>query len=349
MFDIHKVPGGLDLMSASMKDVAKRASVSISTVSHVINKTRKVNPETKEKVQQAIIDLEYNVNPVARTLRSGSSKTIGVVVSNLSNAFFLDIALSIDKVLKAHGYGLIYINSNEEREIEKENIQNLMMQNVDGLIIAPVEQDCSYMESLIGSKCPSVFFDRFPGGFKKDCIMSTNFEGAFDGTKLLIEKGHQKIGFIGSHLDGTMSERIEGYKEALHRSGLAVDDALIKTGSGGSQFLKNLKNGDGNKLARYLVQEQKVTAFLCGNDLSAVGAVSFLLQNNYRFPEDVAIVTFDDAFWLSMTSPSITAIDQDSEVIGTTAAKVLLDRINKVGDPVREYRIPTKLIVRSSC
>ncbi len=336
-------------MSASMKDVAKRADVSISTVSHVINNTRKVNPETKEKVLQAIRDLEYNVNPVARTLRSGSSKMIGVVVSNLSNSFFLDIALSIDKVLKAEGYQLIYINSSEDKEIERENIESLVMQNVDGLIIAPVGQECAYMESVIGSKCPSVFFDRLPDGYESDCIMSTNFEGAFDGTELLIQKGHRQIGFIGSHFDGTMEERISGYKAALEKHGIPVDEQLITTGSGGSQMLNDLRQGDGNRLARYLIEEKKITAMICGNDLSAVGAVSFLLQNNYKFPEDVAVVTFDDAFWLSMTSPAITAVDQDRKAIGTTAARVLLDRINKIDSPFNEYRIPTNLIIRSSC
>ncbi len=334
---------------SSMKDVAQRANVSVSTVSHVINKTRKVNPETTEKVLQAITDLNYNVNPVARTLRSGSSKLIGVVVSNLSNSFFMDIALSIDKVLKSEGYYLIYINSNEDKEIERENIERLMMQNVDGLIIAPVGQDCSYLESLVRNRCPCVFFDRIPEGYAGDCIMSMNYEGAFKGAEILIGKGHRNIGFIGSHLDGTMKERIDGFKGALKKHGIPVDNDLITTGSGGSQLLNDLKSGDGNRLARYLVEEKKVTAFLCGNELAAVGAVSYLLENNYKFPEDVAVVTFDNAFWLSMTSPAITAVNQDRELIGKTAAKVLLDRIHEVDMPVKEYRIPTNLIVRSSC
>ena len=333
---------------SSMKDVAKLAGVSVSTVSHVLNKTRKVNPGTQGKVLQAVKELKYNINPVARNLRKGHSKLIGIVVSNLANSFFMDIALSIEKILKTEGYHLIFINSNEDKDIERENIENLVMQNVDGLIIAPVDQDCSYMESIMGTGCYCVFFDRLPNGYKRDCIMSTNYEGAFKATEALISNGHKRIGFIGSHFDGTMKERIEGFKGALKKHKIPIDTDLLTTGNGGSQHLNDLKNGDGNRLARYLVEEKKVTAILCGNELAAVGAVSFLQDNNYSLPDDVAIITFDNAFWLSMTNPAITAVNQDREAIGKTAAKVLLDRINGVETPFNEYRIPTNLIIRSS-
>ena len=164
-------------MGASMKDVARLANVSTATVSHVINQTRNVNPDTREKVLKAVKDLKYNVNPIARNLRSGSSRMIGYVVSNLANYFYTDIALSIDEILSEQGYHLIYINSNEDPDKEKENLKSLIMQNVDGLIIAPVGLDCSYMQSLIGDRCPCVFFDRAPVGFERDTIMSTNEEG----------------------------------------------------------------------------------------------------------------------------------------------------------------------------
>ena len=200
------------LMGASMKDVARLANVSTATVSHVINKTRNVNPETREKVLKAISDLKYNVNPVARNLRSGSSKMIGYVVSNLANYFFMDIAVSIDEALSEHGYHLIYINSNEDSDKERDNIDRLLMQNVDGLIIAPVGHDCTYMRDLIGDRCPCVFFDRKPFGYDRDVVMSTNFEGASDATECLIQKGYKRIGFVSSRLDDTMQERIEGIK-----------------------------------------------------------------------------------------------------------------------------------------
>ena len=330
----------------SMKDVAQRAGVSVSTVSHVINETRNVNPETKEKVLRAIKEFHYNVNPIARTLRSGSSKLIGVVVSNLANTFFMDIALSIDKVLSKEGYYLIYMNSNENKDVERENIEKLLMQNVDGLVIAPVGQDCMYLEELIQGKCPSVFFDRKPEGFETDCILTTNYEGALSGTKLLIDRGHQKIGFIGSHFDKTMEERINGYRGALMKSGIQINEDLITTGSEGSLTLEDIIQGEGYSLTRYLVEEKKITALFCGNELAAIAAISFLKNNNYKLKDDVEVVSFDNAFWLSITSPGISAVEQDRELIGKKAAEVLLDRINENNSPMKVIRVPTKLVIR---
>jgi LacI family transcriptional regulator len=336
-------------MGASMKDVARLANVSIATVSNVINKTRTVNPETKSKVLKAVRDLNYNVNPVARNLRNGSSKMIGFVVSDLANLFYIDIALSIDTVLRSQGYHLIYINSEENRERERDNIESLIMQNVDGLIIAPVGQDCSYMSRIIGDSCPSVFFDRPPIGYERDSILSTNYEGAYEGTELLLQRGHQRVGFIGSSLNETMEERVEGFRAALRNTGVTPDENLIRCGSGRPLKLSDQKGGDCFELARDLVEEKKVTALFCGNDLAAVGAVSYLKENRYAIPEDIAIACFDDMFWLSMATPAITAVDQDREAIGKTAAEILLNRIRQPEGPFKEYRVSTNLVVRSSC
>jgi LacI family transcriptional regulator len=336
-------------MGASMKDVARLANVSTATVSHVINKTRNVNAETRDKVNRAIKNLNYNVNPIARNLRSGSSKMIGYVVSNLTNYFYMDIAVSIDKVLSEEGYHLIYINSNEEPEKERENIESLLMQNVDGLIIAPVGHDCSYMEELIGDRCPCVFFDRLPYGFNRDCIMSTNFEGAFNAVELLIEKGHRSIGIIGSRSDDTMNERFQGYKAALRKHQIPVLDELIRTGSNRAERPRELKTGDLYELTRQLVQEEKVTALFAGNILSGIAVINFLKQESYNIPEDVALVVFDDSYWMNMMDPPITVMEQDLQAIGTSSAEILLSRIKKASDPYREVRIPTKLIERKSC
>jgi len=336
-------------MGTSMKDVARLANVSSATVSHVINKTRNVNAATRDKVNRAIKNLNYNVNPIARNLRNGSSKIIGYVVANLTNYFYLDIAVSIDKVLSKAGYHLIFINSNEEPEKERENIESLLMQNVDGLIIAPVSHDCSYMEELIGDRCPCVFFDRIPYGFNRDCIMSTNFEGAFNAGKLLIEKGHRSIGIIGSRADDTMNERYQGFKAALREHHIPVLDELLRTGNNRAERLRELKTGDLYELTRQLVQEEKVTALFAGNILSGIAVINFLKQENYRIPEDVALVVFDDSYWMNMVDPPITVMEQDLQAIGTQSAEMLLSRINKTSTPYREIRIPTKLIERKSC
>jgi len=336
-------------MGASMKDVAKLANVSTATVSHVMNKTRHVSEETRLNVLKAIEVLHYNVNPVARNLRSGSSHMIGFVVSNLANYFFLDIALSADEILSEAGYHLIYINSNEDHDKERENINRLVMQNVDGLIIAPVGDDCRYMEKMIGDKCPCVIFDRKPSGFERDLIMSTNKSGVMSGMENLIAKGYKRIGFVASRLDSTMEERIVGYKTALIKHNLPVDEDLIKLGSGQPRIMHQLKTGDNYQLAKYLVEERQADAIFCGNDLATVGVMSYLKENNCFIPNDVAMVSFDDLFWFSMACPDITAVDQDRPALGHKIAEVILSRIKGNKDEYREYRIPTNFIERSSC
>lgn len=336
-------------MSVSIKDVAKLAGVSTATVSHVINKTRNVSRETKERVNKAIKKLNYSINPVARSLRNGTSNLIGYVVANMANYFYMNIARSIASVLNQERYSLIYMNSDEDPVKEQKNIENLMKQSVDGLIIAPVGYDCSYMNELIGDKCPAVFIDRKPYGISRDCILSTNFQGAYDSVKLLIDKGHSRIGFIASRFDETMHERLEGYKSALLDSGLKVYESDIKIGDGKPQSLYKLKHGDSYELTRKLMEDGIVTALFVGNNMSTIGVVNFLKEKKYSIPEQIALVTFDDSFWVSMSSPSFTVMDQDLEEIGQQAANALIGRISGSKEPFKEYRIPTKLVIRESC
>jgi len=336
-------------LDVSMKDVALRAGISTTTVSHVINRTRPVNPETEARVRDAIRELGYVVNPVARNLRSGSSRMIGVVISDLSNFFFTDVVLSIDSVLGAEGYSLVYFNSDEDRERERNSIESLILQNVDGLIIAPVDRDCSYMNALIGDRCPCVFFDRTPEGFAGDRVLSTNRRGVLEGTELLLSRGYGRIGFLGSRFDTTMEERIVGYRDALIGNGISPDESLILTGTGRSQSLNDLKRNDCYDLTAVLVEERRVDALICGNDLAAVGALSYIKEMGLDIPGELGLICFDDAFWLSLTTPPVTAIDQDSAAIGSTAAQMLLKRLGGERAPWGEHRIPTRLITRYSC
>ena len=336
-------------MSASIKDVAKLAGVSTATVSHVINNTRNVKEETKNRVYKAISVLNYSINPLARSLRSGTTSMIAYVVSNLANYFYMDIARNIGAVLSREGYNLLYIDSYEDPLKERKNIENMMKQSVDGFIIAPVGYDCSYMNDLIGDKCPAVFIDRKPFGFDKDCIMSTNYQGAYNSVKLLTGKGHTRIGFIASRFDETMHERLDGYKAAIVESGLTVHEEDIQIGDGKPQSFYELKHGNSYELTRRLMEKKKVTAIFVGNNISTIGVFNYLKEKHYGIPGDVALVTFDDAFWISMSSPTLTVMDQNLEQIGHQAAGVLLSRIKGSTEPFKEYRIPTSLIVRESC
>jgi LacI family transcriptional regulator len=258
----------------------------------------------------------------------------------------MDIALSIDKVMSMNGYHLIYINSNEDTDKERNNIESLLMQNVDGLIIAPVGMDCSYMATVIADRCPCVFFDRKPTGFDRDIIMSTNYEGAFEGTEQLIKQGHTQIGFVGSRYDETMHERADGYRGALRKHGIKVDEDLIKSGSGRPRPMDDQRIGDSYQLTKELIEDKNVTALFCANILAALGVSNFLIENANTTGRDFGVASFDDAFWYSMSIPPIIGVQQNKEDIGEKVAMTLLKRIKKSNDPIQEYRIPTTLILR---
>ena len=336
-------------MSASMKDVANLAQVSVATVSYVINGTRNVSKDKRERVLKAIDQLHYNVNPIARNLRSGNSKIIGLVVSDMTNYFYMDIILAIDTLLKEQGYHLFYINSYESLENEKENIRSLLMQNVDGLIVAPVSDDCSYMNEIIGDKCPCVFFDRKPGGYRRDVVLSENLEGAKKSVEILINKGHRSIGFISTGMNNTMNERLDGYKTALRDHNIPILEQHIKIGTSLALRMNDLKTGEMYRLAKQLIEEDKVSAIFTGSLLSSIGLITYLKDCRSRVPEDLALITFDDTFWMDMFNLEITAMDQDRLAIGSAVAQLILKRINGDTSDYHEERIPTNLITRSSC
>jgi len=330
-------------MKVSMKDVAKKAGVSTATVSHVINKTRFVRAETRKKALKAMKELNYYPNFAARSLRIRKSNTIGLLVPDISNLFFTSIAEGIESTLKRHGYHLILSNSNENLENEIEQIKIYNTQLIDGLIMAPVSGDHAFLNELFNGHYPVVFIDRKPKGFQGDCILVNNIKVTYDAISILIEKGHTKIGII-TGLPGvtTTEERLIGYKKALTDYGLKINKNLIKVGD--SRF------ESGYKLTKELLEHTDITALFVGNDLMTVGAMHFLKEKQVKIPSDLAIIGFDDCIWTSITDPPLTVIKQPSQKIGEKATELLIKRIKKEEiDEYKEYRLPTKLVIRNSC
>lgn len=339
-------------MSVSIKEVAKLAGVSVATVSNVLNQTKNVRAETKSKVEIAVSQLKYQINPLARNFRKGESKVIGFVVSDLSNYFFQNVAIGLERSLSNYGYLVALMDSKESKTLEIENVKNLLALSVDGLVIATTGEDCCYLNLILENHdVPVVFVDRKPFGFKSDLVLSTNNEGAYLGIKHLIQKGHEKIGFITSRNDSTMGERIEGYRQAYLEAGLQVNENHILTGDNNVSISQNLLlHGIAYTQAKRLVEAGEVTALFAGNNLSSIGVYNYLREANIKVPEEIAFLTFDDSFWLSMTTPSISAIKQDPDMIGSVAGQLIYERISdKTNEqPDRILRIPTCLVLRSS-
>ncbi len=341
-------------MKSSIKEVAHLAGVSIATVSYVLNGTKRVRPETEQRVMDAVQKLQYQINPLARNFRKGESKLIGFVVCDLSNFFFQEIALGLEQCLTQYGYRPILIDSKEDKQIEMENIRNLLASSVDGLIIAPTSEDCSYLKLMLANHpVPVVYVDRKTIGYDSDLVLSANEEGGYQAVKNLISKGHREIAFVGSRLDSTMVERSDGYRRALQEAGIPVNANYIRYGDSISVPQRNLRYGAIYKHTLDLLTNYKITAIFSGNNLATVGAFNCLMELNIKIPEDVAFITFDDSFWLTLTTPSLSAIAQKPEEIGQVAGKMMYERImNKrknISKPFQRKRIPTQIILRGSC
>ena len=337
----------------TMKDVAEASGVSVTTVSHVINGTRYVSLEVTNKVKHAVESLNFKTNPIARNLRSGKSRVIGFVVSNLEHYFYVNIAKGIKKAINSLGYQLILIDSAENKDIETKNIESLYLRGTDGIVIAPTTTDCGYLKDIIPPNFPLVFVDRQPTSYQADCVLLNNAGASYEAAKHLLHKGYTRIGFISFHfgekdIDPTIIERIEGYKQAYREAGLPIDDDLIQAVPGGSFSPAKLLHAEPYALMRKLLGTS-VQAVLCGNSLAAIGVYQYLKNASISIPGKVALITFDDDLWLSMTTPRISAVAQPAESIGFTAAKQLLKRVQAKAGAYKTIRLDAELIFRESC
>lgn len=330
----------------SIKDVAAKSGVSTATVSHVINGTRYVSEEVSVKVKEAMKELNYVPNPVARTLRSLQSHLIGLIIpvkehTDTANTFFMMVAQGIEEVLTKNGYKLILCNSYENPDIEKEHVQMFNAQLVDGLIVAPTGIDYTYLTELLTKQYPVVFIDRKPQNYQGDCILSNNFKGAYDATEHLIQKGHKQIGFMSGELGLTTSDdRFEGYKQALADNNYEFNESFVKKGHA------SLENG--YKMAKEFVEQKHVSAIFVANNNMTMGAISYFQEQYIKVPNEMAIVGFDDYDWARIINPPLTTIKQPAFELGQKAAEVILDRIRNPQQEPQEYVLDTSLIVRKS-
>lgn len=332
-------------MSVSIKHVAQQAGVSTATVSHVINETRYVSDEVKQKVYKAMKELDYRPNSVARSLRSRKSMIIGLLVpimaQDTSNFFFMTVAQGIESVLKTKGYALILSNSNEELETEKEQIKVFNAQLVDGLIIAPTKEEHTYLHDAVQGNYPVIFIDRKPKNYQGDCVLVDGIKGIYEGMKQLIAKGHERIGYISGPLGLTTSdERLEGYNKALTDHGHPVQESLIKVGTSSYE--------EGYRLAGELISSG-VTAILVSNNVMTMGVLDFVQKHQIQIPEQVALIGYDDYKWAEITSPPLSVIRQPAFELGERAAKALLERIEQPQLDYREIRLDASFIQRGSC
>jgi LacI family transcriptional regulator len=327
---------------ATMKDVAEKAGVSVTTVSHVINETRFVSPQLANRVWQAVDSLNYQPNALARSLRRKRTHTIGMVVPDNSNPFFAGVARVIEDLFFDQGYSVILCNSDQNPAKERTYIDVLTEKQVDGIVFVAAGAVTAHLQAVVERGVPVVVIDRELPSVECDRVLTDNRTGGYEATQHLIDRGHSRIACITGPSDVTPSwERFEGYADALRTASLPLDEELVRRGdfrapSGYAQMQELLA------LAR-----PPTAAFIC-NDLMAIGAMRAIGERGLKVPDAMAVVGFDDIALASYTHPPLTTIAQPRHRMGELAADLLIERIRDGYRPPQRHLLETRLIVRQS-
>lgn len=334
----------MESKKVSMKDVALKAGVSTATVSHVINNSSNVREETRVLVNNAITELDYRVNPIARKLRSGQSKLVAFFVSNMTHYFYQEIGSVIEAILHKHGYELLYINTQEDKSIELRQLELCRLEEFAGLIIAPVNRDWKNLEQLV-KHIPLVFIDRKPINIRRDNVLTTNSLSSFNLTNEMIRRGAKKLGFISSRYDQTFQMRVDGFTDSLEQNNIPLDHDCIIYGNTRPKVYSELAlDSEWTNINNYLIKEKKVDCIISGNDLCAFGAITYFNRNNIKLQEDILFGTFDNAFWMNNLKEEIIAVEQNTKAIGEKAAHLLLSRMGRNPFVYDDYLIDTQLV-----
>lgn len=325
-----------------MRDVAERAGVSVTSVSHVINETRPVSLELRERVLEAMRELDYQPNLLARSLRSGKTHTFGIIVSDNTNPFFAEIIRGIEDTSFEHGYSLILCNSDTNLAREKHYIELLTEKQVDGILFMAAGDSADHLRALQDRQFPVVVVDREIADIPIDTVLVDNVHGAWLATQHLIDLGHQRIGCITAPTSLPLSaDRIDGYRKALLEADIVVEEDSIVPG--------NFNLGGGYRATqRLLALDNPPTAVFCSNDLMAIGAICAASEAGRNVPTDLSVVGFDDIPLASYSNPPLTTVTQPIYDMGVAATAMLLERLSDPDLPPRRKILPTELKQRRS-
>ncbi|MBN1318741.1 MAG: LacI family DNA-binding transcriptional regulator [Anaerolineales bacterium] len=327
----------------TIKDVAKRARVSTATVSRVLNDDPKVSPENRRAVQEAVTDLNYRRDRIARNLRVKGSQIIGLIISDIQNPFFTSVVRGVEDVAYENGYTLLLCNSDEDRTKEKLYLEAMISERTAGVIVSPAFETGSHTQAVLRAGIPVVATDRRMLDQDVDTVVVDNLEGAYQAVSHLANLGHNRIGFIGGPPQVTTArERRDGYLRALSEHGIELDHDLIMT--------SDLKLSGGYKATcQVLAINKPPSAIFAANNLTTLGALNCIHEKKLAIPGDIALVGFDDMPWATSLNPPLTAVAQPTYEMGRTAAELLIKRIGEKDRDTVEIKLKSRLIIRDSC
>ncbi|MDN3055257.1 LacI family DNA-binding transcriptional regulator [Streptomyces sp. SRF1] len=328
----------------AIKDVARRAGVSVATVSRVLNDHPSVRAGTRERVLAAVADLGYRPNAVARSLRTDQTRALGLVISDVLNPFFTELARSVEDAARELGYSVVIGNADERPELQDHHVRTLMDRRIDGLLISPTDGGSPMMQAAARAGTPMVFVDRWIEGAGLDEVPVVRTDGRAairDLVAHLYALGHRRLAIIsGPAATTTGRERVDAFRSALREFGLALSDDHIGQG--------DFQADSGRRVtARFLGLPHPPDAVFAADNLMALGAMDEIRARGLRVPDDVALAAFDDIPWFLHTDPPITAIAQPTGALGHAAVTALVDLVE--GRPAESVTLSARLVTRRSC
>jgi LacI family transcriptional regulator len=328
---------------ANIYDVAKRARVSVATVSAVLNDSAFVSADLKSRVQAAVAALGYHPNLLARSLAKRRTQTLGMIVPDIANPFFPEVVRGAEDVAHAAGYTLLIASSDNDVRKEEVYLRLFLSKRVDGVILtkAPGSMPKELQRAFANAGVPVVLLARTVAGFATDAVELDDKGAAIEGVTHLLRLGYRRIGFIGGlHGASTSRKRLEGYKAALRDAGIKFDPALVVEG--------DFRVESGYRQGLQLLKARPDAVFIA-NYLMTVGFMEALRQYRLRCPEDVALVTCDDYPWMDSFAPRLTTIDLPKRELGAAAAQLLVERVGKKTGRPRIVKLKNAMRVRESC
>ena len=331
-------------MATSIKDVAREAGVSIATVSRVLNDIDVVSEDTKKKVLDAIKKLGYRPNIVARSLKTQKTKTIGILVPDISSGFYPEIVRGAEDVANIYDYNVILCNSDFDDEKEKEYLRVLKEKMVDGVIYMSSSLQEETLNIINELNLTTVLVESKDKDESLPSVTIDNIAAAKEATNYLIEKGLTKIAYVGAKKENmnAWGDRYTGYKNALEEKGLQLDESLV--------YSKGLKVKSGYEAVEYFEQNKKeYDSVVCASDEIAMGVVNALREKGKRVPEDISVIGFNDNIMSSVFYPKLTTVKQPSYDMGSVAMRMLIKLLNKREVEETQFVLNYKLIERESC
>lgn len=326
----------------TIHDVAKRAGVAPITVSRVINDSGYISRETRERVEAAIVKLGYVPNTLARSLRVKRTNTLALVVTDITNPFFTQVARGVEDVASDAGYTVVFCNTDESEEEEIKYSKVLIQKRVDGFLLVPAQGSSRSVRLIQDQGIPVVVIDRRLSNIEADMVRCESEDGAYRLVRLLQDLGHQRIAVISGPADtSTAEDRVAGYRRAMAEAGLSSQEMALYGA---------FTHDSGYRLAQQiLAADPRPTALLAANNFIAIGTLKALRDAHLSVPDDMSIVAFDDLPEIMVVEPLLTVAAQPAYEMGRLAAEMLLKRLN--GDMPQGWQeivLPTEIIMRQS-